>query len=146
MTLPLYRKRLRAGVAEAEARLQQTESDRLEVEDEIRSGVQMAIDRLEEAHHVIELYRSRVLPASRDQVSAAVAGFKTGGTSFLALIEAERSQRTAELQYHAALASYYSRRAELERQIGRLPGVNESFPAVAGETPAGTMEPQGDPR
>jgi outer membrane protein TolC len=146
ITLPLYRKRLRAGVAEAEARLQQTESDRLEVEDEIRSGVQMAIDRLEEAHHVIELYRSRVLPASRDQVSAAVAGFQTGGTSFLALIEAERSQRTAELQYHAALASYYSRRAELERQIGRLPGVNKIFPAVAGETPAGTMEPQGDRR
>jgi len=144
VALPLYRKQRRAGVAEAEAHLQETESDRLLAEDEIRSEVQIASQRLEEAHHVVELYRSRVIPASRDQVSAALAGFKTGGTSFLALMEAERNQRRAELQLHAALADLHSRHAELERQIGRVPGISESSMTVEPDSPTDSTNPKGD--
>ncbi len=147
INLPLHRKRIRAGVAEAEARLQQLESERLRLEDEIRSGVQIAYKRLEEAHHVLELYRSRVLPAARDQVSAALTGFKTGGNSFLALIEAEKNQRTAQLEYEEALASSYRRRAELDRQIGRLPGTDDdSSTAAAAGTAAYPAGHRGDSR
>jgi outer membrane protein TolC len=39
----------------------------------------------------------------------------------LALIDAERSLRTAELNHYEALADSFSRRAELDRALGRLP-------------------------
>jgi outer membrane protein TolC len=70
---------------------------------------------------VERLYRNRILPAARDQIAAARAGFETGANSMLSLIDAERSLRSAELNYHQALADANSRRAELDRALGRMP-------------------------
>lgn len=121
--LPIRRDRIRAGVAEAQARLRSAQSERLELEDTIRAQVQIAYDRLQEAEHVVELFRSRLLPAAGDQVRAALAGFETARNSFLALIEAERNQRTVTLGYQQSLSDYYRRRAELDRALGRIPGL-----------------------
>jgi outer membrane protein TolC len=56
----------------------------------------------------------------------------------LALIEAERSLRAAELDHDEALADALSRRAELDRALGRLPFTAAAPPAppptVADET------------
>ncbi len=121
VNLPLRRRRVRAAVAAAEARLAAAESDLVRLEDGVRAEVEIAAERLREALHVVHLYRNRVLPAARDQIAAARAGFETGAASMLELIEAERSLRTAELLHDQALAGAFSRRAELERALGRLP-------------------------
>lgn len=141
---PIWRGRLRAAVAEAEAQLAQAASERQRLEDEIRAQVHQALVRLEEAHHVVSLYRSRLLPASRDQVKAALAGFKASRNSFLALIEAERNQRTVELDYHRALADYHRRAAELDRALGRLPGGPGQTATVAGDTRFSPAQREGD--
>lgn len=125
VNLPIRRGRLRAAVAEAEAALRRVESERLALEDAIRLEAYTAEHRLQEAAHVVELYRSRLLPASSDQIRAARAGFETGQNSFLALIEAERNQRNVELGYQEALTGFYQRRAELDRALGRIPGLDE---------------------
>ena len=88
-------------------------------------------DRLKEARHVLELYESRLLPASRDQIQAALAGFKASRNSFLALIEAERNQRTVRLEYERALTDAWQRRAELDRLMGRFPGARRPPAEVA---------------
>ena len=124
VNLPIRRDRLRAAVAEAEAALKCVESERLALEDAIRLEAYTAEHRLQEAAHVVELYRSRLLPASSDQIRAARAGFETGQNSFLALIEAERNQRNVELGYQEALTGFYQRRAELDRALGRFPGIS----------------------
>lgn len=129
INLPIRRDRIRAGVAEAQARLRAAESQRLELEDAIRAQVQTAYDRLQEAEHIVELFRSRLLPAAGDQVRAALAGFETARNSFLALIEAERNQRTVALGYQGALTDYYRRRTELERALGRIPGLGGTLVA-----------------
>jgi outer membrane protein TolC len=121
INVPIQRRRIRAEIAEAEARLASTRAERERVADLIRAEVDQAEARLAEAHHVVELYRSRLLPASRDQVQAALAGFRTGRNSFLVLIEAERNLRTVKLEYEEALADGYRRRAELDRALGRMP-------------------------
>jgi outer membrane protein TolC len=71
----------------------------------------------------VRLFRDRLLPAARDQVGAARSGFETGRNSFLALIDAERNLRNVELGYEEALASLGHRRAELDRALGRIPGL-----------------------
>lgn len=121
INLPVRRKRIRAGVAEAQARLAQRENERRRLEDQIRAQVQEAYIRLQEAHHVVELYQSRLLPAARDQIRAAVSGFETSQNSFLAVIEAEKNQRTVELRHQESLAAVYGRQAELDRAVGRIP-------------------------
>lgn len=119
--LPLHRDRLRAASAEAVAALERVESERAAVEDAVRMEVYVARERLREAQHVLELYRSRLLPASSDQIRAARIGFETGRNSFLELIEAERNQRSLQLGYEQALTDLYRRRAELDRALGRVP-------------------------
>ena len=123
INIPLWRNRIRAGLAEARARLRQAESELKRLEDEVRADVSAARARLLEAHHVIELYRSRLLPATRDQVQAALSGFKTGRSSFLALIEAEQNLLGVELDYERALADQHRRQADLDRAVGRVPGL-----------------------
>ncbi|MBW2508934.1 MAG: TolC family protein, partial [Deltaproteobacteria bacterium] len=61
--------------------------------------------------------------AARAQIDAAEFGYETGRTDFQALIDAERSVRTLEIQYEEALAGLGQRIAELERARGALPGV-----------------------
>ncbi|MGH9465550.1 MAG: TolC family protein [Thermoanaerobaculia bacterium] len=130
INLPIWRTRVRAGIAEAEARLAAAQSEREALVDEIRREVRTAGQRLGEAHHILELYESRMLPAASDQVQAALSGFRTGRNDFLALIEAERSLRTFKLGYHEAIASLYRHRAELDRAVGRLP-LEATAPALA---------------
>ena len=123
INVPLRLDRRRAALDEARARLERARSERESVEDEVLFSVQSGIDRLEEARHVLRIFRDRLLPAAGDQVEAARAGFETGRNSFLALIEAERNLRTVQLGYEEALANVSRRFAELQRATGTIPGL-----------------------
>lgn len=118
LSWPVWRKRVRAATIEAEARVLEVESSRQAVVDEVRRDVRVAVARLREAHHVVDIYRSRLLPAARDQVRAARTGYESDRNDFVALIGAARGLRSLELRYHEALASYYRGRAALERAVG----------------------------
>ncbi len=122
VSLPIRKERLEAARIEAEARLAQARGELAGMEDEVRSQVRQSVARITEALHLLELYESRLLPASRDQIRAGRAGYVSGQTGFLSVLEAERTLRRVELGHQEALAALYQRRAELERAIGRLPG------------------------
>ena len=126
VSLPLYRNRWRAAEAEAQAAATAIESEIAGIVDQVRAEVTSADLLVEEAQHVVSLYLARLLPVASDQVSAALAGFRTGRSSFLALIEAERNQRAVRLEYEQARADVYRRRAELNQALGRIPGSGSS--------------------
>jgi outer membrane protein TolC len=73
---------------------------------------------------VLHLAESKQLPAARDQVAAARAGFVTGRGEFFSLIDAQRSLLRVELELEEARADVCRRRAELDRALGRVPGVD----------------------
>jgi cobalt-zinc-cadmium efflux system outer membrane protein len=135
MQLPLGRARIGAGVAEAESRLAAAQAEREALSDEVRREVAEAATLWHEAHHVLDLYPSRLLPVARDRVEAALAGFRSGKNDFLALVEAERGLRDVTLQYHQALAEIERRRARLDAAlgVGRLSGAAQP-PEPQGET------------
>ncbi|HUF78005.1 MAG TPA: TolC family protein, partial [Thermoanaerobaculia bacterium] len=134
VNVPLQRGRIRAGVAEARAEAAQVESESARVTDEVGAEVAVAAARIRETQHILVLYHSRLIPAAHDQVRAALAGFETGQGSFLDLIEAERNQRTVELEYEETLADSYRRRAELARALGTWP-LAAGAPADEGGAP-----------
>jgi len=121
--LPIRIERRRAALAEARAELSGATSERTALEDEVRFEVKSAVLRMEEARHVLHLLENRVVPAARDRVDAARAGFETGRNGFDSLIGAERELRDAELDRETALAKLSQRNAELQRAIGALPGL-----------------------
>lgn len=121
--LPLWLERRYAALDEAEAELARAKSERARAEDAVRLDVVTAAERLREAHHLHELARERLVPAARDRAVAARAGYESGQEGFLTVIDAERGRRQAELELEETLVNLSRRHAELERALGRLPGV-----------------------
>jgi outer membrane protein TolC len=143
LNLPVWQDRIKAARSEARARLLAAEAIRRAVEDEIRSTVRQIFEALREAHHVLSLYRSRLLPAARDQVRAAGAGLQTGMNSFLALIGAEKNLRDVELGYEESIAAVDRRLAELARSVGRLPDNSADFLLEVATQPMQERETEG---
>jgi outer membrane protein TolC len=123
INLPLRLERRRAAVAESRARRDAAQSELEQVRDDVRLAAQRALTEMEEAHHVLEILREQRLPAARQRVAAARASFEAGRSSFLELIDAQRSLRDAELDVEQATAELSLRQAELERALGRTPGL-----------------------
>jgi outer membrane protein TolC len=123
VNLPVQRARRQAAVEEAQARQAQADQEYARLVDTVRVEVEQAYNRLLEMHHAVRLYQDRLLPAARDRVEAARAGFEVGRTTFLALIDAEKNQRTVTLRYQELLADLDRRQAQLDRAMGRLPGL-----------------------
>ena len=120
--LPVQRGRRRAEVATAEARAAQADADVDRVGDDLRVEVTRARRALMEGFHVARLYDQRLLPAARDQVDAALAGYTGGKNDFSAVISAEKELRGIELESYRARAELWRRVTALERALGRRPG------------------------
>jgi cobalt-zinc-cadmium efflux system outer membrane protein len=125
LNLPLQVRSRKGAVNEAEALAERAEAELSSKQDQVRVEVDQARQRVLEAQHVVGLYRARLLPAARAQIDAAEFGYETGRSDFQALIDAERSVRTLEIQYEEALAGLGQRVAELDRARGVLPGISE---------------------
>lgn len=100
-----------AGVAAAQADLHTLENlTRFQIRDllaKVRASWEVAV-----------LYRTTVLPQAEESVKAALAGYRTGRTSFLDLIDADRALREFQLAYWRALVERDSRLAEVEQVVG----------------------------
>jgi outer membrane protein TolC len=61
---------------------------------------------------------------ARDEIDAARAGFIASQNPFMAVVEAEKNLRSVELEYQMARAECDRHRAELDRALGRIPGLD----------------------
>ena len=92
--------------------------------DRSRTEVTVAFKRLEEARHVLHLFEARLIPVAREQVDAARAGFVVSRNDFVTVVGAEKNLRSVELESQVARANFDRRSAELERALGRIPGLD----------------------
>lgn len=125
LELPIQLGRRRAALDEANALLARGRSRSRGLEDRVRFEVVVAIERLREAQHLLELSRERLLPAARDRAASARSAFQSGQAGFPELVSAERALRSAEFGEHEALANLSRRRAELSRTLGETAGLEE---------------------
>ena len=121
LNVPLSLGRRRAAVDQARAELEQARRERQRIEDDVRTEVVTARERLAEARHLLELRRDRLLPAARDRVAAVRAGFEAGRSDFDDWIEAERALRDADLAIESARTEASRRAAELAAALGQMP-------------------------
>jgi outer membrane protein TolC len=122
--LPIDFQRRSGAVDEAKAMQAQFQSEVAKMTDMAKSEVFVAARKLRESEHVLGMFEQRMLPLARDQIEAARAGFVTAQSPFMAVVEAEKNLRGVELDYHTLRAEADRRRAELDRALGRIPGLD----------------------
>ena len=122
LSVPLQLGRRQAAVDAAQARAAQATSQDRSLRDRIAVEVATAQLRVRESARVIELTEQRLVPAARDQLRAALAGFTAGRNEFTAVIGAEKNQREVEMRLHTARAELWRRLAALDRALGRPAG------------------------
>lgn len=123
LNLPLQAGARGGAAEEARALRAQLLSEAARLTDAARTELFVAKRQLAESKHLLALFERRLLPVARESIDAARAGFIASGGSFNAVIEAERRLRGLELEYQAERAAYVRRRAELDRALGRIPGL-----------------------
>jgi cobalt-zinc-cadmium efflux system outer membrane protein len=122
--LPVQLGRRRGAVDEANAMRAEYEADAARMSDMARTQVVVALKRLDEAGHVLHIFEERLLPIARQQVDAARAAFIASQAPFVSVIDAEKNLRGVELDQQVAQADYDRRRGELDRALGRMPGLD----------------------
>ncbi len=123
LSLPLQFDRRQAEHDAAAAKVTRAEHERARVIDDVRTEVAVAHERLVEAHHVVQLYERRLLPAARGQLEAARASLEAGTRGYFDVLEAEEELRRIRLAREEAIASLWKRSAELQRARGQIPGL-----------------------
>ena len=113
-----------SAAEEARALGAEFDQEAVRLRDAARTQVFVARLQLEDSAHVLRLYATRLLPLAKQRIALARAGFVSSQNPFMAVIDAERSLRTLELDYQKARAERVVRRAELDRALGNIPGLD----------------------
>ncbi len=138
--LPVYQKKLVAGVCEAQARAVADSRRYDDLRDETYEEVKELFLEAKARREVLDLFRTGYLPRAEDVLKLAASDYHAGSQDFVTLITALREQLTVQLQV-ARLESELGRAlASLERVVGVQLNRNPDAPA-----PEPTEGPQPPP-
>jgi len=87
VSLPVYRKRLSAGLAEADALLRSSQRTSDSVRLQLRFRTQERLIQLKATERVATLYGEGIVPQDRMSVEAGLANYQTGKVPFIAVLE-----------------------------------------------------------
>ena len=118
LSLPLWFWKPAAMVAEASAEKEMAAAE-LEAAPLMTAAPHRSADvRVQTAQRLAESYKTSLLPQAESALTVAESGYQAGRSSFLDLLDAQRSLLNFKLEYYQYLADYEQRTAELERVIG----------------------------
>ncbi len=118
MTLPIFRDRRHAKVAEQTARFSAAKSLQQDKRRRIENKIEQGLYAYRDAERSLVLYRNELLPKVKQQLEVAVSGFQSGKNSILEMIDAEKNLLVFDLAESRALADRALAVAGLEAQAG----------------------------
>ena len=119
LSIPLWFWKPAAMAAEAKAEREMAEAELEGMKAMTSAEVKTAWVRAQTARRLADIYRTSVLPQADQAIRVAEAGYQANKTSFLDLLDAQRSLLNFRVEYYQFLADYEQRTAELERVVGR---------------------------
>jgi len=141
--LPIYRRKIRAGIREAEARAV-ADARLLEAErDETHREIRDLLATIEAHQKTLELFRNRILPPAEEALELIQPEYEAGTTGFLTLLSAWREVLQVELQIAQVEAELGKTLASLERAVGTQLRHN---PPQAADSPRGASPEAGASR
>ncbi|WP_162893727.1 TolC family protein [Marinobacter sp. Arc7-DN-1] len=94
--------------------------------------------QVQETRDIVAINRQRLLPLAEESLNAAVADYRAGQGSFLAVIDAERQQLRTEDNLARTHADYLRALAALEQTAGRLLTNDSSHSTQINQAPTDT--------
>ena len=123
LSLPIWRGKLRAGVAEAEAMRAMSEADLRAMTRMIEGDAAVAISQLQAARDRQTAITTDVLPRARMAIDPAVAGYAAGRLPLVSVIEAVQALWLVQADLIAAETELGLAWARLGRAIGSYEGI-----------------------
>jgi outer membrane protein TolC len=118
VNVPIYRKRLEAGVREAESRAvsttRQYDSLRDRTVEEVKDLYAQAISQYE----LVKLFRDAIIPKAEQTLEVSRAGYETGDVDFLQLIDNWQQLLQFQIAQHRLESQLEQTLAALERVVG----------------------------
>ena len=119
LNLPIFRRRIRAGIAEARESASSNQQALASVQDQLLYLVQEAVLRLQATGAQGQIYRDVLIPQAHESLASAEAAYTTNRLDFLDLLDAERILFQVRLTYKRLLADYWIALADIEQATGR---------------------------
>jgi outer membrane protein, heavy metal efflux system len=119
VNLPIWRKKLRAGVREAESMRAMAESEVRDRNNTVGSEVHAMVAMLRMRGELVTLYERTLIPQAESTLLAAEVAYRTGRVDFLSVLDSERSILDLRLAHAMALADLGEALSGLERAVGR---------------------------
>ncbi|MBI3987918.1 MAG: TolC family protein [Lentisphaerae bacterium] len=117
--LPIWFPKYNAGVREAGKTIVSSRAALEAAEQQTAFDVQDAVFKLTTARRVVELYKTALIPQAEARFSASEAGYRTGKTDFLDLLESERFLLNIRVMTAMAEGDLGMELARLERAVGK---------------------------
>jgi outer membrane protein TolC len=125
VSLPVWRNKLRAGVAEAEAMRAMSEADLQAMTRMIEGDAAVAVNQLRAARDRQAALNSDVLPRARMAIEPAVAGYASGQLPLVSVIEAVQALWRVQSDLIAADTDLGLAWARLGRAVGSYEGLRQ---------------------
>jgi outer membrane protein TolC len=108
----------RYEVKEAVANLEEAEVAYQAMKNKALSETKNLFTKVEIARNKIELYKTNLIPILEASIESSLAGFRSGKSDFMMLLDTERMLIETKMNYYMALVEYNMNLADLERSVG----------------------------
>lgn len=145
INIPLWWKKLHAGVKEAEARKVATEEQKTDLNNRLNAGLKLAHFKYRDAERKLALYRDSLVPQAKSALTVAQKAFEGGAADFLETVDAQRLLLEFQLQAERSAANREQRLAEVRMLMGsgeESPSASRSAPAPSPLAPRPSSLPQ----
>lgn len=122
VTIPLFdfgSRRFQRRAAEADARVQESQISLLK--SQATAQVEQALIRLDQQRQTVERFRLGILPLTIDLLRKTQIGYNAGASTYLEVLEAQRTLRQVQTEYLQALVGIRTGEAALESALGATP-------------------------
>ena len=116
--LPIRRHRIEAGISEARQRVLATQQAYAAARNMIFHEIEDALARVDAQRDLAELFERTIIPEAEQSYRVSQAGYSSGRTDFLDVIESWRKWTTFTIQYHRAVGEMERSVADLELAVG----------------------------
>ncbi|MDA0989922.1 MAG: TolC family protein [Verrucomicrobia bacterium] len=117
--IPIWRDKLRAGVREAQYRVESATQTRMDQELVQAADIKMALFGFRDAERKINLYGSTLIPQTEQALHVAEEAYRAGHVDFMSLIDAERLLLEFQLAHVRAQVDREQQLALIEMLVGK---------------------------
>lgn len=130
ISLPIWRDKYDAGVREALARRLAVAGERADQANRIAAGIHRAWFEHTDADRRVRLYENTLIPKAEESLRASLAGFRAGETSFLDLLDTERTLLEFAIAAERARADRGKALARLNALVGEPVPTDAAAPSA----------------